>query len=126
MYKILLAEDSPSTRSLVVSALEMIGDVEVVESSSGFEALKILPRHKFDVIITDINMPDINGLELLSFVKQNPAYQHIPLIIITSEASERDREKGRALGADEYLVKPIDPDALQSVVSRYLGKRSGG
>ncbi len=126
MYKILLAEDSPSTRALVVSALEMIGDVEVVESSSGFEALKILPRHKFDVIITDINMPDINGLELLSFVKQNAAYQHIPLIIISSEAGERDREKGRALGADEYLVKPVDPDLLQSVVSRYLGKRPGG
>ncbi|MEW6775431.1 MAG: response regulator [Bdellovibrionota bacterium] len=121
-HKILLAEDSASTRSLVVSALEMLGDVEVVEAASGFEALKSLPREKFDVIITDINMPDINGLELLSFVKQNRLYQHIPLIIITSEVSARDEEKGRALGADEYLVKPVDPDRLQQVVRRYLGK----
>lgn len=122
MHRILLAEDSPTTRSLVVSVLELIGDIEVIETSSGFEALKMLPRNKIDLIITDINMPDINGLELLSFVKQNPAYQQIPLIIVTSESGSRDQEKGLALGADEYLVKPVDPDVLQGVVRRYLGK----
>lgn len=119
--KILLAEDSPTTRSLVVSTLEQLGDIEVVEASSGFEALKTLPRHKFDIIITDINMPDINGFELLNFVKHNQVYQHIPLIIITSEVSERDREKGKSLGADVYLAKPVDPEELQSVVGQYLG-----
>lgn len=119
--KILLAEDSPTTRSLVVSTLEQLGDIEVVEASSGFEALKTLPRHKFDIIITDINMPDINGFELLNFVKHNQVYQHIPLIIITSEVSERDREKGKSLGADVYLAKPVDPEELQRVVGQYLG-----
>ncbi|MCB0218475.1 MAG: response regulator [Chrysiogenetes bacterium] len=122
MKTILLAEDSPTTRSLVVSTLEQLGDLEVVEASSGFEALKTLPRHKFDIIITDINMPDINGFELLNFVKHNQVYQHIPLIIITSEVSERDREKGKSLGADAYLAKPVDPEELQSVVRQYLGR----
>ena len=122
MKTILLAEDSPTTRSLVVSTLEQLGDLEVVEASSGFEALKTLPRHKFDIIITDINMPDINGFELLNFVKHNQVYQHIPLIIITSEVSERDREKGKSLGADAYLAKPVDPEELQNVVRQYLGR----
>lgn len=122
MKKILLAEDSPTTRSLVVSTLEQLGDLEVIEASSGFEALKTLPRYKFDIIITDINMPDINGFELLNFVKHNPVYQHIPLIIITSEVSERDREKGKSLGADAYLAKPVDPEELQRVVGQYLGR----
>ena len=122
MKTILLAEDSPTTRSLVVSTLEQLGDLEVVEASSGFEALKTLPRHKFDIIITDINMPDINGFELLNFVKHNQVYQHIPLIIITSEVSERDREKGESLGADVYLAKPVDPEELQNVVRQYLGR----
>lgn len=122
MKKILLAEDSPTTRSLVVSTLEQLGDLEIVEASSGFEALKTLPRYKFDIIITDINMPDINGFELLNFVKHNQVYQHIPLIIITSEVSERDREKGKSLGADAYLAKPVDPEELQNVVRQYLGR----
>lgn len=122
MKTILLAEDSPTTRSLVVSTLEQLGDLEVVEASSGFEALKTLPRYKFDIIITDINMPDINGFELLNFVKHNQVYQHIPLIIITSEVSERDREKGKSLGADAYLAKPVDPEELQNVVRQYLGR----
>ncbi|MCW5828987.1 MAG: response regulator [Deltaproteobacteria bacterium] len=118
--RILLAEDSPTTRSMVVSALELIGDIEVVPTSSGFEALKTLPRFKFDLIITDVNMPDINGLELVSFVKHNPMYRHIPVIIITSETGEKDEARGRALGAAEYVHKPLNPDTLQQVIRRYI------
>ncbi len=105
---------------MIVSAIELLGDVEVVPTSSGFEALKTLPRYKFDLIITDVNMPDINGLELVSFVKHNPLYQHIPVIIITSEISAKDEARGRALGAAEYVHKPVDPDNLQKVIRRYV------
>jgi two-component system chemotaxis response regulator CheY len=80
-----------------------------------------LPREKVDLIITDINMPDINGLELISYVKNNPNYRNIPLFIISTESSEKDREKGLALGADEYLVKPFNPLKLQELIRRYLG-----
>jgi len=120
MARILLAEDSPTTRSMIVSAIELLGEVEVVPTSSGFEALKTLPRYKFDLIITDVNMPDINGLELVSFVKHNPLYQHIPVIIVTSEISAKDEARGRALGAAEYVHKPVDPDNLQQVIRRYV------
>ena len=121
--KILVVEDSPTTRAMIISAIEEVaGGLEIFESKNGFEALKLLPHHSFDLIITDINMPDINGLELVSFVKRNQAYRHIPLIIITTEGSERDREKGISLGANEYLVKPFNPEMLQNVVKKYIKK----
>ena len=118
---ILIAEDSAVTRAFLVSTLEETEDFEIVEASTGFEALKQLPRRKFSLIITDINMPDINGLELINFVKNNINYRDIPLIVVTTEGSERDRKKGLALGADEYLVKPIDPQVLQDMVMKYPG-----
>jgi two-component system chemotaxis response regulator CheY len=108
-------------RSLLVSTIESLGDYEIVEAASGFEALRMLPRWKFDLIITDINMPDINGLELISYVRNNPNYQGIPLFIISTESSEKDLEKGLALGANEYIVKPFDPIKLQALIARYIG-----
>ncbi len=122
--QILIAEDSAVTRAYLVSTLEDLEDFEIVEASTGFEALKQLPRKKFSLIITDINMPDINGLELINFVKNNMNYRHIPLIVVTTEGAERDRKKGIALGADEYLVKPVQPEKLQEIVSKYLSDKS--
>ncbi len=119
-YKILIVEDSPTIRSLIISTLESAGDFNFVETGGGFEALKILPREKFDLIITDINMPDINGLELVSFVKKNDLYRNIPLIIISTESSKNDIAKGLSLGADEYIVKPFKPEELQNIVLKYL------
>ena len=118
--KVLIVEDSTTTRAMIASAIEVIDDLEIFESRSGFEALKLLPHHAFNLILTDINMPDINGLELVNFVKKNPDYKHIPLIIITTEGSERDKEKGLSLGANEYVVKPINPEDLQRLVKKYL------
>jgi two-component system chemotaxis response regulator CheY len=108
-------------RSLLVSTLEDLGCFEITETSSGFEALKFLSQEKPDLIITDINMPDINGLELVSFVKRNPLMKGIPLIIVTTERGDRDRVKGLELGAEEYLTKPFDPQVLQRLVAKHLG-----
>ena len=119
-FKILIAEDSPTMRSLIVSTINAMGDYETVEAANGFEALRILPREKVDLIITDINMPDINGLELVSFIRNNENYKDTPLFIISTESSERDREKGLALGAHAYLVKPFAPDQLQDLIRDYL------
>jgi two-component system chemotaxis response regulator CheY len=127
VQRILIVEDSATMRSLLASALTDLGtSVEITEAASGFEALRLLPREPFDLILTDINMPDINGLELLSFVKGNAAYREIPLIIVSTEGSERDREKGLGLGADAYLVKPFEPDDLRRVASELLAKRREG
>ncbi|MDT8317475.1 MAG: response regulator [bacterium] len=120
MKNVLIVEDSSTMRSLIVSTVEIIEDVSVTETASGFEALKILPQKKFDLIMTDINMPDINGLELAKFVKTNVDYKDIPLIIISTEGSEKDRERGMQLGADEYVIKPFKPEQLQKLIMKYL------
>ena len=121
--KILVVEDSKITRDLIVSTLEdmeELSDYEIIEAENGFEALKLLPRNKFSLVLTDINMPDINGLELVKFIKGNHLYKDIPLVIISTEGSKRDREKGLALGADSYLVKPFEPEDLQELVKKLL------
>lgn len=120
--KILIAEDSSTMRALIVSAISALGDFTIVEAANGFDALRILPQEKVDLVITDINMPDINGLELVNFIRNNEHYQQTPLIIISTEGSEKDREKGLRLGADAYLVKPFSPGDLQSLLQKYLGR----
>jgi two-component system chemotaxis response regulator CheY len=123
VQRILIVEDSETMRSLLASSLEELSvPVKVTEAASGFEALRVLPREEFDLVITDINMPDINGLELVSFVRSNERYRSIPLVIVSTEGSERDRDRGLELGADAYLVKPFDPAALCQVVSDLLGR----
>jgi len=119
--KILIAEDSSTMRSLIASTIAAMGDYVVVEAANGFEALRILPREMVDMVITDINMPDINGLELVSFIRSNVNYQSLPLIIISTEGSDKDRQKGLALGADAYLVKPFVPEELQNLIKKFLG-----
>jgi two-component system chemotaxis response regulator CheY len=117
---IMVVDDSSTTRSLIASHLSESGNFDIVEAASGFEALKILPTRKVELIITDINMPDINGLELISFVRENPIYSHIPTIIITTEDSEEDRKRGMELGAREYIVKPFTTDEIKEAVGRVL------
>ncbi len=118
--KILITEDSPTMRAMICATLEAMGEFEIFEAPNGFEALRLLPREKIDLVITDINMPDINGLELVNFVKNNQQYRNIPLIIVSTEGSERDRAKGMDLGADAYLVKPFAPEDLQQLVRKFL------
>lgn len=120
MKNVLIVEDSKAIRSLIRIALEETGGVFAVEVTNGFEALRALPTRRFDLIITDINMPDINGLELISFVKANPAYREIPLVIVSTERSEEDKKRGLALGAAAYIVKPFEKSELLSVVKKTL------
>ncbi|HUU02207.1 MAG TPA: response regulator [Myxococcota bacterium] len=119
-FEVLVVEDSSAMRSFIASTVEEIEGVRATEVSSGFEALKELPRRQFDLIITDINMPDINGLELVHFIRENDRYRECPLVIVSTESSQRDRERGLALGANSYLVKPFSPSDLRDCVERFL------
>ena len=125
MPRILVVEDSSSMRSFVRNALESAprssAGLEVVEASSGFEALRLLPRGPYDLVITDINMPDINGLELISFIRKSESHKNTPVLVISTQSSERDRTRGLSLGANGYLIKPFSPEALQAEVQRFLG-----
>ena len=121
--KVLVVEDSSSMRAYLTAIIEggsEAYDLEIVEAASGFEALKTLPHHKFDAILTDINMPDINGLELVSFLKNHPIYKSIPIMVISTEGSEEDRRRAALLGAEEYLVKPFQPEDLFSKLRKLL------
>ncbi len=127
MRRVLIVEDSPTMQSLLVSSLEELEiPLKITQAASGFEALRHLPTASFDLILTDINMPDINGLELVSFVKGNAAYRDIPLVIISTQSSERDRAKGLELGADAYLVKPFEPDDLRQIACDLLARSQAG
>ena len=120
MKSILIVEDSTTTRSLIRAVIEELGDFNIVEAPTGFDALKLLPVQDFDLVVTDINMPDINGLELINFVKSNPRYSNIPLIIVTTERSEEDKKRGMALGATAYVTKPFKAPELQDVVRKVM------
>ena len=123
MQRILIVEDSPTMRALLMASLEDLdGGAKIIAVESGFEALRVLPREPFDLILTDINMPDINGLELVSFVKNDARFRSIPLVIVSTESSERDREKGLSLGADAYVVKPFEPEELRRLVEDLISR----
>ncbi|GAB5547604.1 MAG: response regulator [Sandaracinaceae bacterium] len=124
--RILVVEDSSAMRAFVRAALEEAGVVrEVIEAASGFEALRILPREQVQLAIVDINMPDVNGLELIRFMRKSESHKDTPLIVISSEASERDRERGLMLGANAYLAKPFTADALIALVRELAAEGEG-
>ncbi len=112
-------------RSFVRSALEAgseLGEVDVVEASGGFDALRLLPRGPYDLVITDINMPDINGLELIQFIRTNEHHRTTPILLISTQSSERDRARALSLGADGYVAKPFTAEDLRSRVKAQLEK----
>jgi two-component system, chemotaxis family, chemotaxis protein CheY len=117
---ILIVEDSSTTRALIRAVIEEMGDFIIIEAASGFEALKLLPANEFSLVITDVNMPDINGLELINFIKNNPRYTHIPLIIVSTERSEEDQKRGMALGAMAYVTKPFKAQELQEIIKKAI------
>lgn len=117
--RVLVVDDSPTMRAFVVAALESEG-FEVTAAKSGFEALKILPGAAFHLIVTDVNMPDINGLELVRFVRQSQTHKGTPLIIISTDGRDKDRDRGMHLGASAYLVKPFKPEDLLSLARKLL------
>jgi two-component system chemotaxis response regulator CheY len=127
MARILVVEDSPAMRTYVRGTLEgapELGEaLDIVEAGSGFDALRLLPRSTYDLVITDINMPDINGLELIRFVRQSSHLASVAVLVISTQSSERDRARSLSLGADEFLAKPFTPEQLVAAVDKCLGKR---
>jgi two-component system chemotaxis response regulator CheY len=120
MKRVLIVDDSATTRALIVATIEEMEGFETIEAPNGFEALKRLPQQRLDLIVTDINMPDINGLEIVHFVKHHPQYKSIPLIIVSTEGSEDDVKKGLELGASAYVKKPFEPDVLRSTIRQVI------
>jgi two-component system chemotaxis response regulator CheY len=119
-YKVLVVEDSPTMRQLIVFALKRIRGFQISEANDGVDGLKKLSADKFDLIVTDINMPIMDGLKLVSMVRNDPNYKETPIIIITTEGASEDRERALALGANEYITKPIQTMQILETVKKLM------
>jgi two-component system chemotaxis response regulator CheY len=117
--RVLVVDDSAATRRMLQAAVESLaaeaGVVASVDTAdSGLTALRALPGPRYDLILTDINMPDVHGLELIRFVRQHPVQKDTPIVVVSTQATERDREKALALGATGYVIKPVSMAALRT------------
>ena len=119
-YKVLIVEDSPTMRQLISFALKRLRGIRTVEANDGVDGLKKLSTDSFDLIFTDINMPVMDGLKLVSLVRNDPNNQHIPIVIITTEGAQEDRERALSLGANDYITKPIQPNRILDVTRSLL------
>ncbi len=120
MKKILIVEDSPTMRQFITFSLRRIKDLTFVEASDGVDGLKKISSDNFDLILVDINMPLMDGLKLISLIRSNERYRNIPIIVITTEGGEEDREKALSLGANFYITKPIQAATLQNIIKKFL------
>ena len=112
----MVVEDSPTMRQLIVFALKRIKGLEVIEADDGVDALRKMQQAKLDILITDINMPIMDGLKLVKRVRSDEQLKAIPIVIITTEGADEDRQRALALGANSYITKPIQaPQVIQLV-----------
>jgi two-component system chemotaxis response regulator CheY len=122
--RVLVVDDSPTMRQLIVFALRRIAGIQVDEASDGVAALKKLSAESYDLLLTDINMPIMDGLKLISLLRNDEQYNALPIVVITTEGATLDRERATALGANAYLAKPIQTAQLLEVAKQYLASTS--
>ncbi|MBE0500598.1 MAG: response regulator [Desulfuromonadales bacterium] len=119
-YNVLVVEDSPTMRQLIVFALKRIRGLNITEANDGVDGLKKISADKFDLILTDINMPIMDGLKLVSLVRNDPTHKNVPIVIITTEGATEDRDRAMAIGANDYITKPIQTVKIIEVAKRLL------
>lgn len=120
MASILAVDDSASMREMVAFTLKGAG-YDVVEAKDGNEALDIAKGRKTDLVLTDVNMPGMDGIALIKALRALPDYKFTPILMLTTEAGDGKRQEGKSAGATGWIVKPFDPDQLLSTVSKVLG-----
>ena len=120
MAKILSVDDSKSIRDLVEVVLVEKGH-DVVTANDGVEGLAAARAHKFDLILSDINMPNMTGISMVSKIRRLPDYQHTPIIMLTTESSDFKKTKAKSVGASGWLQKPFDPERLMKAVNKLVG-----
>jgi two-component system chemotaxis response regulator CheY len=119
-YTVLIVEDSPTMRQLISFALKRLRGIKIVEANDGVDGLKKLSSTRFDIIFTDINMPVMDGLKLISLVRDDANYRDVPIVVITTEGAQEDRDRAMALGANDYITKPIQPNRILDVAKELL------
>ena len=119
-HQVLIVEDSPTMRQLLVFALRRLKDVEIVEAQDGMDGLRKISSDHFDLALIDINMPVMDGLKLIRLIRGEESLKEIPIVVITTEGAKEDRERALTLGANEYLTKPIQANRVLSVARSLL------
>jgi two-component system chemotaxis response regulator CheY len=117
--QILIVDDSATVRKFVAVSLGMQG-FEVVAACDGMDALEKLPKGKFELVITDLNMPNMDGFGLIKALRENPEYHEIPIIILTSLSDQATKDSAMKLGASSYLVKPFSLEKVQYAVAKFV------
>ncbi len=120
MANILAVDDSASMRQMVAFTLKGAGH-GVVEAADGQEALRIARTRKFDLVLSDVNMPNMDGITLTREIRALPQYKFTPILVLTTEAGMDRKQEGRAAGATGWIVKPFNPDQLLATVKKVLG-----
>jgi len=119
MAKVLIVDDMASMRKMVSFTLESVGH-DVVQACDGDEALNVAKGGSFDLVITDVNMPNMNGLALTAELRKLSSFKFTPILLLTTEAGQDKKMQGKAAGATGWLVKPFDPDKLLMTIKRVL------
>jgi two-component system chemotaxis response regulator CheY len=119
-YRCLVVEDSQVMRQLLVFALQRLRELDVTEADDGVDALRKLNGAHFDIIITDINMPIMDGLKLIKRIRSDESYKDVPIIVVTTEGSQEDRQRALTLGANAYITKPIQGPQVVTRVRELL------
>ena len=119
-HRILIVEDSPTMRQLLAFALKRIPGVEIVEARDGMDGLRKVTTDHFDLALVDINMPVMDGLKLIHLIREEESLRAMPIVVITTEGAEADRARALALGADEYLTKPVQAGRVLAVAKALL------
>ncbi len=118
--KILAVDDSGSLRQMLTFSLRT-GGYQVVDAIDGIDGLSKAKATQFDLVLTDQNMPNMDGLTLIRSLRELPAYRQVPILMLTTESSAEMKNKGREAGANGWLVKPFDPNRLLEVVGKCIG-----
>ena len=122
-YSILIADDSPAMRKVIARVISMSGfDVgDVLTASDGLQALSLLKTHAVDLILTDINMPRANGEQLVRELRQDARLRKIPVVVVSTDATQARLQQMVSLGANGYVVKPFTPETIRAEMERALG-----
>ncbi len=121
--KILAVDDSGSLRQMLAFSLRS-GGYQVTDAIDGIDGLKKAQATQFDLVLTDQNMPNMDGLTLIRSLRELPAYRSVPILMLTTESSTEMKNKGREAGANGWMVKPFDPNKLLEVVAKVIGPGS--
>jgi two-component system chemotaxis response regulator CheY len=118
--RILVVDDSATMRQMLGLQLKQFRGAKITDAVDGVDAVRKLQAEKFDIVLTDINMPLMDGLKLVGFIRQNADLKNLPIIIITTRGADEDRDRGLALGANAYVNKPVQPSQLVKAVMGLL------